>query len=103
MNPHGKMTQLFFWARILSKEEMTDFTGTCNFSVNFNGKTFTSQVCLFEIKSAKTTHFSDMYFDWNIVDISKINVRQMMILEDKLENTCMENRTSALLIAIPLR
>ena len=102
MNPHGKMTQLFFWARILSKEEMTDFTGTCNFSVNFNGKKLLQTKFVY-LKSARTTRFSDTYFDWNIVDVSKINARQMIVLEDELENTCMENRTAAVLIAMPLR
>ena len=37
-NPHGMMTQLHFWSRILSDEEMHAFTGNCYFILNRTGK-----------------------------------------------------------------
>ena len=38
MNPHGKITQLYIWARLLSDQEMIDFTSNCNFMVNKSGE-----------------------------------------------------------------
>ena len=38
MNPHGKITQLYIWARLLSDQEMIDFTSNCNFIVNKSGE-----------------------------------------------------------------
>ena len=36
-NPHGKITQMYFWAREMSANEMLQFTGSCNHSLDKTG------------------------------------------------------------------
>ena len=38
LNPHGKLTQLYFWARLLTDDEMIEFTHTCLNQINKTGK-----------------------------------------------------------------
>ena len=35
--PHGKVSRIYFWSRLLTQIEMTDVTKSCTFEVNTTG------------------------------------------------------------------
>ena len=109
-NPHGKLTQLYFWARILSDKEMADFTGNCSFVVDKTGNLVLMLINIVQISirilhntSKLVLFWTDMYFDWESISDSSINRKQMTIKEGQLEDICQENKTTTLLLAKSMR
>ena len=55
-----------------------------------------------ECTNIKIIH-SDLFFDWDSLDKSSINTKQMVIKDEELEKICHPERTNDVLIGLQLR
>ena len=46
---------------------------------------------------------TDLFFDWETIDKSSINTKQMVIKDEELEKICHPERTNDVLIGLQLR
>ena len=95
---------MYFWAREMSADEMLQFTGSCNHSLDKTGDWLLPIHHLNgPLKHLPILKFADMFFDWNNLDYSTINSEQMTVSTDILENVCKAERTTPVLIGKGLR